>query len=273
MAEVASKVIGQARAGNTAAQAQAAAAGSAHRLAELEQVAAGFAAARTSTTVARLVVDRGLRALDAQAGLIGLNNADGQALELVAWAGYPVQVVAPWRRIPLAAPTPLTEVARNGGAIWVSTTEEFQARYPAVPVVVEHQAHAAIGLVVEGRRRPAVQGVDAQLVVDEVEVDGEARLGASLVMGRVVMPRPVRWNGTFHQWLRRALAARRIFPMTGRTGAVSVWCLARRPVESVGTAPCLHPSVTRLVDAALGPQAARQSSRVQLGAQPALRPR
>ena len=149
--EVAGEVIAHARAGNTTAQAQDAAAGSARRLAELEQVAAGFAAARTSVTVARLVVDRGLRALDAQAGLIGLNSADGQALELVAWAGYPVQAVTPWRRIPLEAPTPLTEVARNGGAIWVSTTEEFGARYPEVPVVVEHQAHAAIGLVVEGR--------------------------------------------------------------------------------------------------------------------------
>jgi GAF domain-containing protein len=41
-------------------------------------------------------------------------------------------------------------VARDGGAIWVSTREEFQARYPEVPAVVEHQAHAAIGLVVEG---------------------------------------------------------------------------------------------------------------------------
>src|SRR5262245_19664670 len=34
-------------------------------------------------------------------------------------------------------------------------------------------------------------------------------------MGRVVMPRPVRWNGTFHQWLRRGLAARRIVPTAG----------------------------------------------------------
>ena len=33
-------------------------------------------------------------------------------------------------------------------------------------------------------------------------------------MGRVVMPRPVRWKGTFHQWLRRTLAARRSFPTT-----------------------------------------------------------
>jgi hypothetical protein len=33
-------------------------------------------------------------------------------------------------------------------------------------------------------------------------------------IGRVVMPRPVRWNGTFHQWLRRILAASRILPTT-----------------------------------------------------------
>jgi GAF domain-containing protein len=149
MADIVGEVIAQAGAGNATTRARAA--GSARRLAELEQVAVGFAAARTSTTVARLLVDRGLRALDAQAGLVGLNTADGQALELVAWAGYPPQVVTPWRRIPLEAPTPLTEVARNGGAIWLSTTEEFQARYPDVPVVVEHQAHVAIGLVVEGR--------------------------------------------------------------------------------------------------------------------------
>ena len=150
LADIAGEVIAQAGAGAATARARAAA-GSARRLAELEQVAAGFAAARTSTTVARLLVDRGLRALEAQAGLIGLNTADGQALELVAWGGYPVQVVTPWRRIPLAAPTPLTEVARDGGAIWVSTIEEFQVRYPKVPVVVDHQAHVAVGLVVEGR--------------------------------------------------------------------------------------------------------------------------
>jgi hypothetical protein len=101
MVDIAGEVIAQARPGNTTARARAAAVRSARRLAELEQVAVGFAAARTSTTVARLLVDRGLRALDAQAGLVGLNSADGQALELVAWAGYPVQVVTPGGASPL----------------------------------------------------------------------------------------------------------------------------------------------------------------------------
>jgi signal transduction protein with GAF and PtsI domain len=101
MSDVAAEVVEQACQGSKSARARDTAVGPARRLAELEQVAVGFAAARTSTTVARLLVDRGLRALDAQAGLVGLNSADGQALELVAWAGYPVQVVTPGGASPL----------------------------------------------------------------------------------------------------------------------------------------------------------------------------
>jgi GAF domain-containing protein len=151
MVDVAAEVINQARQGSGAARAQVAAAGSARRLAELEQVAAGFAAARTSTTVARLVVDRGLRALDAQGGVVGLITPDGEALEVVAWAGYPVQAVTPWRRIPLQAQAPLAEAAREGTAVWLPGPAEFQARYPKVTLVDHYQARAAIGLVVEGR--------------------------------------------------------------------------------------------------------------------------
>ncbi len=35
-------------------------------------------------------------------------------------------------------------------------------------------------------------------------------------LGRVVMPSPVRWKGTFHQWLRRTPAASRTFPTIWR---------------------------------------------------------
>ena len=40
-----------------------------------------------------------------------------------------------------------------------------------------------------------------------------AKIG-SFPIGRVVSPRPVTWNVTFHQWLRRGAAASRIFPTT-----------------------------------------------------------
>ncbi|HJT99643.1 MAG TPA: GAF domain-containing protein, partial [Actinomycetes bacterium] len=123
---------------------------------ELEQVAAGFAAARTSTTVARLVVDRGLRALDAQGGLVGLITPDGEVLEVVAWAGYPVQAVTPWRRIPLRAQVPLAEAAREGTAVWLPNPAAFEARYPDVTLIDRYQARAAVGLVVDGRPAGAI---------------------------------------------------------------------------------------------------------------------
>ena len=40
-----------------------------------------------------------------------------------------------------------------------------------------------------------------------------ANVGSSPI-GRVVIPRPVRWKGTFHQWLRRGLYASRSLPTT-----------------------------------------------------------
>ena len=164
MVEVAADLVDQARQGGGAARAkakakaqtQAAAAESARRLAELEQVAAGFAAARTSTTVARLVVDRGLRALDAQGGLVGLISPDGEVLEVVAWAGYPVQAVTPWRRIPLRAQVPLAEAAREGTAVWLPNPAAFEARYPDVTLIDRYQARAAVGLVVDGRPAGAI---------------------------------------------------------------------------------------------------------------------
>ena len=170
LADVAGEVVTQARLGGPDARARAAAAGSTRRLAELEQVAAGFAAARTATTVARLVVDRGLRALDAQACVVGLVTADGETLELLAWAGYPVQAVTPWRRIPMHSPTPLTEAARNGSSIWLPNLEEMTARYPTVPTMGEYHSHVAIGLVVEGRPAGAL-GISFAQARDFGELD------------------------------------------------------------------------------------------------------
>src|SRR5512144_727823 len=44
-------------------------------------------------------------------------------------------------------------------------------------------------------------------------------LPSTCPMGRVVIPCPVRWKGTFHQWLRRILEASRILPTTWQK-----WC-------------------------------------------------
>jgi hypothetical protein len=68
-------------------------------------------------------------------------------------------------------------------------------------------------------------------------------------MGRVVMPRPVRWKGRFHQWLRRTLTVSLIFPTTwqNRCSVALVSCHSASGIG--GNNSSLHPSVTRLVDA------------------------
>jgi hypothetical protein len=52
-------------------------------------------------------------------------------------------------------------------------------------------------------------------------------------MGRVVMPRPVRWKGRLHQWLRRLLAARRILPMTWQNRC-RVSLVSRQSASGIG---------------------------------------
>jgi hypothetical protein len=42
-------------------------------------------------------------------------------------------------------------------------------------------------------------------------------------IGRVVMPRPVTWKATFHQWLRRTLAARRTLPTIWAKRCTVAW--------------------------------------------------
>src|SRR4029453_14564597 len=52
-------------------------------------------------------------------------------------------------------------------------------------------------------------------------------------MGRVVVPRPVRWKGTFHQWLRRTLAASRSLPMTWQNRC-RVCLVSRHSANGIG---------------------------------------
>src|SRR5512133_327612 len=61
-------------------------------------------------------------------------------------------------------------------------------------------------------------------------------------MGRVVVPRPVRWNGTFHQWLRRLLAASRSLPTTwqNRCRVCLVSCQAARGIGGNSSMPALQ---------------------------------
>jgi GAF domain-containing protein len=122
----------------------------ADRLAGLQALIEELAPAGSARRVARLVVDHGVRALGASAGLVGLvHQAD--AVEPVAWAGFGGDERRPPRRIPLDLRTPLVAAAREGTAVWLHDRAEVEAGSPDLPVPAGHQAHAAVGLAVHGR--------------------------------------------------------------------------------------------------------------------------
>jgi GAF domain-containing protein len=116
-------------------------------LARLQEVSAALTGARTAVTVARVAVEQGVAALGAAGGVVGL--AAGEALELVAWVGYPAGVMGQFRRLPLREPRPLTEAARTGAAIWIRSRADLGERYPATATLAAAQeGFAAVGFPV-----------------------------------------------------------------------------------------------------------------------------
>jgi len=106
-----------------------------HRKA-LWEVAQSLNSTYCLSEVIRTVLTRGLEVMGAGAGSISLVTPDGQFLELAGHAGFSDQAVAPWMRFPITLKTPLTDVARDRQAMFLSS-QAFQAQYPEL-----HQAHA-----------------------------------------------------------------------------------------------------------------------------------
>ncbi|HEX8135355.1 MAG TPA: GAF domain-containing protein [Actinomycetes bacterium] len=122
----------------------------ADRLARLQALIEELSRTTSPRRVARLVVDQGVRALAASAGLVGLVGRHGE-VELVAWTGYAAAEVEPWRRLPLDAPVPLAEAAREGTAIFLPDRTGLEAGYPGLAMPASHQAHVAVGLAAGGQ--------------------------------------------------------------------------------------------------------------------------
>ncbi|MFB9994514.1 PAS domain S-box protein [Deinococcus oregonensis] len=83
------------------------------------------------------VLIQGLEAIGAGAGSVNLLTPDGQYLDLAGHAGFSERATAPWMRFPITLKTPVTDVARDWQARFLSS-QAFQAQYPQL-----HQAHAA----------------------------------------------------------------------------------------------------------------------------------
>jgi PAS domain S-box-containing protein len=129
----------------------------AERVTRLQRLTASLAGAMTPAEVGGVVVEEGIATLGASAGLLALREPDvagGPALRVVRAAGYPEGVVERWRAIPLAAPVPLAQAARDGEPVLLANPADIAARFPELEWEVAQtgsRALAALPVLVEGR--------------------------------------------------------------------------------------------------------------------------
>jgi anti-sigma regulatory factor (Ser/Thr protein kinase) len=103
-----------------------------HRAQQLQTALAAVAAASTRSEVGRALIDLGLPALGAEAGVLQVTEPPEPDHTLVlASTGYDGTVLAPDQRHPLDAFTPIGDVIRRGVPVYLASPDELTARYPA----------------------------------------------------------------------------------------------------------------------------------------------
>ena len=127
------------------------------RTRRLQAITEALSEALTPAQVAGVVMDQGIDALGADAGVLVLVTADGGHLEVLAARGYAPSRIEGWRRFPLAAAVPIAEAARTGEVVMVQSFRERLARYPGIGEAPgDHPMSVSVPLVVEGERLGAM---------------------------------------------------------------------------------------------------------------------
>jgi PAS domain S-box-containing protein len=98
--------------------------------------------------------------LEAPQGWVVVLAADGAAVEMLTAVGFSPEVVAPWARVPLDIPVPMTEVIRTGTPLFHRTAAERRAAFPALAIpqqgTPDSEGSAVIPLGFEGRTTGAL---------------------------------------------------------------------------------------------------------------------
>ncbi|MBZ4419173.1 GAF domain-containing protein [Myxococcus sp. RHSTA-1-4] len=125
------------------------------RLGRFQAVTEAFGRALTRDEVARVVLDLGLPAVGAVAGMVHLVDPAGTAVELTASVGVPEEVVASMRVLPRGGKDlPGYDAVRAGAPVWLESADEVRARYPRLTALVASgrvQSLVVLPLYVEGR--------------------------------------------------------------------------------------------------------------------------
>ena len=124
----------------------------AERTARLHSVTAALSAAITSQRVIDVVIEQGVAALGAYAGLLALVTPEGDALQTVGVTGYDAELVDAWDRFPLDESIPVSDAVRSGKLVCLESQAAFTARYaqPGSLLTGRTRALAAVPLVSDG---------------------------------------------------------------------------------------------------------------------------
>ncbi|MFJ9817551.1 SpoIIE family protein phosphatase [Streptomyces sp. NPDC101151] len=76
--------------------------------------------------------------VDAHSGAVYLLKPDEPVLEMAVMAGMPRAFAAPWERVGLSAPVPVSEAVRERRLVWVGGEEQMARRYPRIAVVLPY---------------------------------------------------------------------------------------------------------------------------------------
>lgn len=123
------------------------------RLEQLQRVTAALSEALTQEEVTSVVVNQGVEALEAGAGMIALLDEAGRQMEVIAQTGYPPDVMEKWQQFTLDAPAPLTAAVKSSRPVYVESLERLADLFPEVAAQKKtpYQALASLPLAVHGR--------------------------------------------------------------------------------------------------------------------------
>jgi len=122
----------------------------------LQRLTESLSQAITPERAVEILLAEAVPALEADAGTVGLVDAEAGIVRLGAGAGYAQEAVEEWDEFPLDANVPMSEAVRAREPVWCHSLDEMRARYPALRSAHTFEALAIVPLVVEGEAFGAV---------------------------------------------------------------------------------------------------------------------
>ncbi|MDX2933844.1 SpoIIE family protein phosphatase [Streptomyces ipomoeae] len=159
-------------------------------------------AARVGHPLLSLALASMMDDVQAHSGAVYLLTPDEPVLEMAVMAGLPRSFVAPWERVGLSAPVPVSEAVRDRRLVWVSGEEQMARRYPriavilpypfalaALPVATRDTTYGAVFLTWPGSHPPELSERERDIITSACDRLA-MRLRRAEDEGRPVLPEP-----------------------------------------------------------------------------------